>query len=82
MNMDEGKETDKGNRYFSQAILDSIHRDIAVQEWTNARESHSNPDEFQLERSLAAFDMFVLHDHEGDIEEVRNSCTEISSNAS
>lgn len=34
------------------------------------RESHNNHDEFQLERSLAAFDMFVLHDHEGDIDEV------------
>lgn len=43
------------------------------------RESHNNHDEFQLERSLAAFDMFVLHDHEGDIEEVSHLCTAISS---
>lgn len=39
---------------------------MAIQEWSKAQECGNE----SLERSLAAFDMFVLHDRMGDFEEV------------
>ncbi|TQS32481.1 hypothetical protein Golomagni_07199, partial [Golovinomyces magnicellulatus] len=58
-------------RYFSQSILDSIHRDIAINVWSRVRDSDVTPGDRQLEQSLAAFDMFVLHDQEGDVDEAK-----------
>lgn len=58
------------NRYFSQSILDSIHRGIAIDIWAGVRDTDGAHGDRQLEQSLAAFDMFVLHDQEGDADEV------------
>ncbi|KAJ6783996.1 hypothetical protein PWT90_06907 [Aphanocladium album] len=60
-------------RHFAGAALGSIHRSIAVQQWFQV--TNSNPtDPFykkpSLEKSLAAFDLFVLHDQRGDLNEV------------
>ncbi|KAG6048856.1 hypothetical protein E4U39_006837 [Claviceps sp. Clav50 group G5] len=64
-------------RYFSNAILDSIHRSIAVEEWYRlGLNGHSlnthvaDQRDQRLERSLGAFDMFVLHDQPGDIDDI------------
>lgn len=61
-------------RYFSNAILDSIHRSIAIEEWYRLgldRDSlNAQAAAKRLERALAAFDMFVLHDQPGDIDDV------------
>ncbi|KAG5945911.1 hypothetical protein E4U59_004963 [Claviceps monticola] len=64
-------------RYFSNAILDSIHRSIAVEEWYRlGLNGHSlnahvvDQRDQRLERSLSAFDMFVLHDQLGDIDDI------------
>ncbi|KAJ3481262.1 hypothetical protein NLG97_g7867 [Lecanicillium saksenae] len=59
-------------RHYAGAILGSIHRSIAVQQWFQV--TNSNPtDPFytkpSLEKSLAAFDLFVLHDQRGDLDE-------------
>ncbi|KFA48041.1 hypothetical protein S40293_02706 [Stachybotrys chartarum IBT 40293] len=61
-------------RYYAQRLLDSIHKEIAVRVWYQQR-FHSTMFECaaapkQVERCLAAFDMFVLHDQVGDIDEV------------
>ncbi len=53
-------------------VLATMHRRIAVQEWSKLRESYASFD--NLDGSLAAFDMFVLHDDKGDMDDV--SCME------
>lgn len=53
-------------RYYSDAVLGYLHRTMAIEEWVKLKDGHPIP----LERALAAFDMFVLHDREGDIDEV------------
>ena len=56
-------------RYYSNAVLDHIHRAKALDEWYNL----SKGDSISLERALGCFDMFVLHDNLGDFCEVRMS---------
>ena len=53
-------------RYYSKAVLGSLHRAAAVQEWARLRDGQ----EVSLERALAAFDMFVLLDNEEDFDSV------------
>ncbi|OAA73649.1 Cyclin-like F-box [Cordyceps fumosorosea ARSEF 2679] len=60
-------------RYHAGAILGSIHRSIAIQQWFQVH--YPDPmypldTQTRVERSLAAFDLFVLHDQHGDIDEV------------
>ncbi|KAH6653747.1 hypothetical protein BKA67DRAFT_535106 [Truncatella angustata] len=69
-------------RFYSCNVLDSIHRSVAIEEWakypTHAARIDSDsmtPTErlrcgMKLERALGAFDMFVLHDNEGDMDEI------------
>lgn len=63
-------------RQFSLDALGSIHRREAVREWQRVRDSpRDDPEAMRsrlLERSLTAFDMFVLYDDVGDIDEVSN----------
>lgn len=51
-------------RFHSAAVLGCLHRTIAVQEWVQLNDGGSA----SLERALAAFDMFVLNDGEGDFD--------------
>ncbi|RDW67908.1 hypothetical protein BP6252_09304 [Coleophoma cylindrospora] len=53
-------------RYYSNAALDHIHRSEALAEWH--RLAHT--DDVPLERALGSFDLFVLHDHKGDLLEI------------
>jgi len=49
--------------------LGSIHRSLAIQEWTKHQDMRLD---FEgLDRALGAFDMFVLHQDETDMDEVR-----------
>ncbi|KAI1338110.1 hypothetical protein F5Y15DRAFT_387630 [Xylariaceae sp. FL0016] len=69
-------------RYYSCTVLDSIHRSLAIEEWAKyqrfaarrVEEDSPNRDRLncgmQLERALGAFDMFMLHDNEGDLDEI------------
>ncbi|KAL8673344.1 MAG: hypothetical protein Q9168_002223 [Polycauliona sp. 1 TL-2023] len=52
-------------RYYSDAVLGAVHRTRAIEEWCRLKEGHP----VSLERALAAFDQFVLHDRDGDMEE-------------
>ncbi|KAI4180490.1 MAG: hypothetical protein L6R41_007212, partial [Letrouitia leprolyta] len=52
--------------YYSDAVLGGVHRMMAIQEWVRLKDGQPVP----LEKALAAFDQFVLHDREGDLEEV------------
>lgn len=70
-------------RYYSCTVLDSIHRGLAIEEWakyqqyTSQRFDQNTPNVdklnggMRMERALGAFDMFMLHDNEGDLDEVR-----------
>ncbi|EFQ31792.1 F-box domain-containing protein [Colletotrichum graminicola] len=67
-------------RYFSNAILASIRRGAAVRIWDDLRNEEVleplRPDQVpkvvpgRLERALAAFDMFVIQDDVGDVNDV------------
>ena len=54
------------SRFYSDAILGGLHRSMAIKEWAKL----SNGDTVPLERALAAFDMFVVHERDGDIHDV------------
>ena len=53
-------------RYYSDAVLGLLHRSMAIREWMKLSKGEQIP----LERALAGFDMFVLHDREGDLDEI------------
>ncbi|KAG6006083.1 hypothetical protein E4U21_007380 [Claviceps maximensis] len=69
-------------RYFSNAILDSIHRSIAIEEWYRLGLDRDSLDAQtaaqRLERALGAFDMFVLHDQPGDIDDISQMLDEMA----
>lgn len=53
-------------RFYSNAVLDHIHRSKALEEWHRIGSGEDIP----LERALGCFDMFILHDHRGDLTEI------------
>ncbi|CZR57399.1 uncharacterized protein PAC_07288 [Phialocephala subalpina] len=53
-------------RYYATAVLDHVHRSKALAEWRKVLHGEKVP----LERALGAFDMFVLHDQHGDLQEI------------
>ncbi|KAI0474972.1 hypothetical protein GGR56DRAFT_643904 [Xylariaceae sp. FL0804] len=79
--IDESAEDVLARRYYSCTVLDSIHRSLAIEEWAKyqryaaRRSDDAAPNErlncgMQLDRALGAFDMFMLHDNEGDLDEI------------
>ncbi|KAI2634634.1 hypothetical protein GGS21DRAFT_112681 [Xylaria nigripes] len=77
--------------YYSCAVLNSIHRSLAIEEWAKYQQhfarrfaqSISNAERLnagmKLERALGAFDMFLLHDNEGDLDETSELLDDIAS---
>ncbi|KAL7620048.1 hypothetical protein AAE478_010597 [Parahypoxylon ruwenzoriense] len=77
-------------RYYSCSVLDSIHRSHAIEEWAKyqkyaaRRTDASTPNSeklncgMRLERALGAFDMFMLHDNEGDLDEIAELLDDIA----
>lgn len=59
----EGLEDVLARRYWARTILASIHRGMAVDAWANMSSTRDG-----LDRGLSAFDMFVLHDQEYDMD--------------
>ena len=57
----------QNGRFYSDAVLGSVHRTMAITEWMKLKNGEAVP----LERALAAFDLFVLHGRKGDFNEVR-----------
>ncbi|KAH0543989.1 hypothetical protein FGG08_001756 [Glutinoglossum americanum] len=53
-------------RYYSDSVLGCLHRTMAIEQWSKLKFGEDVP----LERALGAFDMYLLHDREGDIDEV------------
>ncbi|OAQ79159.1 F-box domain-containing protein [Purpureocillium lilacinum] len=71
---DDSADDYLARRYYSNALLDSIHRSIAIEEWHRLRLDRDSLDAqiagVRLERALGAFDMFVLHDQFGDLDDI------------
>ncbi|KAI1207450.1 uncharacterized protein F4807DRAFT_434657 [Annulohypoxylon truncatum] len=77
-------------RYYSCSALDSIHRSLAIEEWAKyqkyaaRRIDEDTPNSerlncgMRLERALGAFDMFMLHDNEGDLDEITELLDDIT----
>ncbi len=53
-------------RYYANSVLDYLHRSMALAEWAKILRGEAVP----LERALGSFDLFVLHDQQGDLLEV------------
>lgn len=66
LSVGEDAEDVLARRYYSNAVLGHLHRKMAVEEWMKLKDGSPVP----LERALAAFDMFVLHNREGDFDDV------------
>lgn len=58
-------------RYYANSALDSIHRAVAVELWSRYQGRALTSE--GLDTALAAFDMFVLHDQEQDLDYVRSN---------
>lgn len=56
-------------RYYSHAVLASLHRSLAIQHWRNIQLEGLVP----LEKALAAFDIFASQNQEDDFEKVRKT---------
>ncbi|KAI1478526.1 hypothetical protein F4774DRAFT_385159 [Daldinia eschscholtzii] len=77
-------------RYYACSVLDSIHRSLAIEEWAKyqkfaaRRIDEDTPNSerlncgMRLERALGAFDMFMLHDNEGDLDEITELLDDIA----
>ncbi|KAI5919745.1 F-box domain-containing protein [Camillea tinctor] len=80
--IDDSAEDVFARRYYACTALDSIHRSLAIEEWAKYQrhaarrmdDEASTSDKLscgmRLERALGAFDMFMLHDNEGDLDEI------------
>ncbi|KND93099.1 hypothetical protein TOPH_02113 [Tolypocladium ophioglossoides CBS 100239] len=71
---DESADDYLARRYYGNALLDSIHRSIAIEEWHKLRLDRDSLGAqvagVRLERALGAFDLFVLHDQFGDLDDI------------
>lgn len=68
--VDSGSEDGLARRYYSQSVLDSIHRSVGIEQWHALIDpSQPNP---TLEKALGAFDMFVQDSKADGLAEVRN----------
>ncbi|KAH6982830.1 Transglutaminase-like superfamily-domain-containing protein [Ilyonectria sp. MPI-CAGE-AT-0026] len=71
---EESAEDVLARRYYGNAILDSIHRSLALEEWHRIQPINimpgGPPSNTSLERVLGAFDLFVLHDQPGDLDDI------------
>ena len=54
-------------RHYSRAVLRSVHRSLAIQQWKELQSKRHVP----LETALSAFDMFVSCDEELEFDTVR-----------
>ncbi|KAI9845954.1 MAG: hypothetical protein M1838_001503 [Thelocarpon superellum] len=66
MHVDDTVDDVLARRYYSRKALCLVHRDAAVKVWQKI----GSDSQLRLERTLTAYDMFVLGDREGDFDEV------------
>lgn len=66
LNVEDDAEDVLARQFYSDAVLGTLHRTMAIKEWVKLKDGGPVP----LERALAAFDMFVLHGRKGDFDEI------------
>jgi F-box protein 21 len=66
--VDDDAEDVLARRYYANSALDSIHRGAAVELWSRYQGRALSSE--GLDTALGAFDMFVLHDREEDLDYV------------
>ena len=64
----DGGEDVLARRWYSGAILSCLHRCIAIEQWLSFR--NAQKEKASLEHALGAFDMFVIEDGDGDLEDI------------
>lgn len=70
-------------RYWSKTVLDHLHRKMAIRQWQELTAKPDSGNRDQLERSLGAFDLFLIDEKRGDLDDVRKrSPLSSSSNSS
>ncbi|KAJ5152841.1 uncharacterized protein N7482_009319 [Penicillium canariense] len=69
----ESGEDHLARRYYARALLTCLHRSIAVPEWAKLRRGEP----VSLERALGAFDLFIPESGYGDLDEVKNTLTDL-----
>ncbi|KAL9114155.1 MAG: hypothetical protein Q9227_001927 [Pyrenula ochraceoflavens] len=66
-------------RYWSRAVLDHMHRRLAIQEWMALRRDTTI--DYRLERSMNAFDLFIIEDRDFDqadvLQRLENLCEKL-----
>ncbi|KAI9052523.1 hypothetical protein LZ554_003867 [Drepanopeziza brunnea f. sp. 'monogermtubi'] len=72
---DESAEDVLARRYYATSVLDHLHRAKALAEWNRV----ANGEDVPLERALGCFDLFVLHDHQGDLLEISDILDHLAS---
>ena len=60
-------------RYYSDAILGTMHRREAIRQWLDVRDGKS----VSWEKALGAFDMLTLHDGPGDLDDITHKLDEL-----
>ncbi|KAL1837574.1 hypothetical protein VTJ49DRAFT_3634 [Mycothermus thermophilus] len=73
---DHSVEDVLARRYYATTALDSIHRAAAIEIWSSYQGRALSSE--GLDRALAAFDMFVLHDQEEDVDYVVRTLDELA----
>ncbi|OCK80559.1 F-box domain-containing protein [Lepidopterella palustris CBS 459.81] len=66
-NVDDDAEDVLARKYYSNAILERIHREMAIKVWKDL----GNGVPIDIERALTAYDMFTLSTAKGDFDETR-----------
>jgi F-box protein 21 len=61
-------------RYYANAILERIHREIAINVWTDLHDNDNVP----IERALGAYDVFARVGEEVDIDVIDGSINELA----
>ncbi|CAK7231905.1 hypothetical protein SEUCBS140593_008082 [Sporothrix eucalyptigena] len=65
---DDAADDVLARRYYASTALSSIHRSLAIEEWCKVRSDYNG--HRALDRALGAFDMFVLHDADEDMDRI------------
>ena len=63
-------------RWYSRAVLTCIHRGTALEQWLELRQASG--DYVPLEKALGAFDLFIIQDGKGDLQDITAKLNELA----
>lgn len=74
LNVEDSVDDVLARRYYSSAVLELLHRNIALQEWVKLSKGENVP----LEKALAGFDLFVVQGRKGDYDEISTALDNVA----